>query len=406
MTRAPQPTIARWTPRRARRIAQAALLLCAAAWAGPVLAEPPQVRPEVLDPYRFNAELNEEVAFLPITVTHPRFGVRTTEFQLTHFRPPGPGPFPLAIYHHGRGPHMEYPSRIRGGPVVGYLMRRGFAVLVPTRVGAGGLGAALSPEAIGGCDRPPTAQIDSVEAHTRAALAFAATRPWADPTRVLMTGQSVGGYTSIAVAARAIPGLIGVINFAGGVGARVGQKGGGVLCPERVTETFRVAGRTMRASSLWIYARNDIYWGTTVPRQWFAAFQEGGAPGQFVWLERADGNGHSTIASAIHLWRRHVDPFLAGLGATLPKTPDAPPATAFAPLDDVDRLPNQTQSVREGYQRFLLRDVPRVFVVSPQGWNARYGAAASVAATLADCAAAKRTDCKAYAVDDAVVWAE
>lgn len=376
-------------------------------------SEPVGVRPEVQAPHRFDARLRETTRVLPVEVRTADGRRHRTEFQLTYYRPAGDGPFPLVVLSHGRGPDRAWPSRERSLVTAGYFVRRGFAVLVPTRVGFGGFGIRLDPEVGGPACSLASAdlQIDAVEAHARAALAYAAAQPWADPDRVLLAGQSVGGYTSIAIAARGLPGVRAVINFAGGVGARASgtdaAKRKGMLCPERVPAVFARAGRTLKQPTLWLYARDDAYWGEAAPKAWHATFVGAGGRADFVPLPPIGGDGHSALSSSHWVWRATVDPFLVQhFAVTVPRIAEAPPPSRFARLDEVERLPVETAASRDAYRRFLRGDLPRAFVVGPgTAWSYVAGSRDALAEAMKSCAGPSARVCRPYAVDDAVVWA-
>jgi dienelactone hydrolase len=374
-------------------------------------AEPPAARPELMSAHRFIAHLNETLVTLPVVVTSFDGQRLQAAFQLTHFRPPGAGPFPMVVVHHGRSRDNSYPSRFRGGVFVDYFVARGFAVLVLTRAGYGGLGKAIDPEGQGsGCNvETLEQQIDSVVAHTRAALEFAATQSWADPKRTIIVGGSVGGYTSIAAASREIPGLIAAINFAGGAGGNPKKNPGAPCIPERLSTLFSKIGGSVPVPTLWVYAENDKYWGAKYPREWHRAFVKSGGRGEFVMLGPIGDDGHTISTSGFPQWRPIVDGFLtkyvSAIGFTVPRTPNAPPPTEFAPLDDAARVPSNEAGKSKGYPRFLAADIPRAFVVAPNGgWAAQWGKASALDEALKSCESAAKQPCKPYAIDDNVVW--
>lgn len=380
------------------------LLLTIAARSDTSHAEPPTLRPEVMSSRTLLASSRETLISLPITVETLK-GKVATEFQLTYFRPPGDGPFPIAIVHHGRNEDNSEPSRHRISFASEYFRRRGFAVLVPTRVGYGGLGSKIDP------DRGPPvcdvtaarAQIASVLAHTEAALAFARRQPWADPSRVILAGQSVGGYTSVAAAPR-VPGVVAVFNFAGGVGARL-KNPGKPGCPERVTRVLDEAGKKLRVPTLWVYARNDQAWGPELPKAWHKAFVDSGGNAQFVEIANLPGNGHDAINSGFKHWRRPADALMQKLGFEAPSEPDAPKPTNYAALGDVKRLPTKHPKAAEAYERFLATDLPRAFVIGPSGaWAYRGGMPLALKEALAACQRSAHETCAPYVVDDQVVW--
>ena len=395
---------------RAAVIGGCGLLALAFAFALPLgmaRAEPPLLRPEVMDAHAFAVDYNETLVTLPVRVQIADGSYLNAEFQLTVFRPTGVGPFPLALVNHGRGPDRTYPSRVRGNRLVTYFVRRGFAVLVPTRAGYGGLGSRIDPEVgLRACDDMSIdRQISSVAAHTLAALDYAKAQPWADMSRVIVSGGSVGGYTSVVAAARGVPGALAVMNFAGGSGGNPKKSPGKPCNPERITKVFAKAGQTLRLPTLWVYAANDAYWGEALPKAWHAAFTQAGGRAEFVGLGTIEGEGHNAVGEGFAGWRKPADVFLTRLGFSAPVTLGAPKASGFAALEDAAKMPLQTAAAQAGYRNFLRADLPRVFVMSPGGaWAFRSGKPDSLSDALAHCTKGAKTACTPYAVDDAVVW--
>lgn len=85
------------------------------------------------------------------------------------------------------------------------------------------------------------------------------------------------------------------------------------------------------------------------------------------------------------------------------------PASGFAAVDDLNKLPLDSDEGREQYQRYLAASAPKAFAVAPTrkhwGWNA--GAKQDVnAQALKRCEERAGQACVLYAVDDNVVYKE
>ncbi len=102
------------------------------------------------------------------------------------------------------------------------------------------------------------------------------------PDQILLVGQSVGGFGSLATASLNPPGIIGVVNFSGGHGGSPETHPGIPCAPERLVETIRKFAKTIKIPVLWHYAENDLFFGPRVVKEMFAAFQEAGAKGRLV----------------------------------------------------------------------------------------------------------------------------
>jgi dienelactone hydrolase len=353
---------------------------------------------------RLSAALNESVFKLPAT------GAVTGQMTVTQYKPDGPGPFPIAILMHGRGAHSEDRAamgRVRYETAAAYLVRRGFAVWLPTRLGYGDSGVTSDPEDSGTCklkNYPP-----AYEASAQSALdviAYASKQSFADPSRIVVIGQSFGGTTAIALAAKHPPGLLGTVNFAGGGGGNPETHPGQPCRPDRLASMFAGYGATARIPTMWIYTANDRWMGASYPQQWFAAYAKAGGTGQFAAMPAFGDDGHTLFSKGFPVWRPIVDKFLADVGFAMPVSQDAPPATSFAMLADVDKVPVTSTEAHEKYQRFLQLDVPRAYAIGPRGEFGYYSAPDAIRHAMASCAKRAGVPCKLYAVDDQVVWKE
>jgi dienelactone hydrolase len=355
------------------------------------------------------ASLNETVFKLPTTVVDADGDNVSGQMVVTQFKPPGDGPFPIAIIMHGRPP-----EELRGSfslqrfvPVAAYLVRRGFAVWLPARLGYGDSGAYPDPENGGKCRFIRYAPVYEAAATSMLdVIAYAKRQPFADPARIIVIGQSYGGAAAIALAAKNPPGLLAAVNFAGGGGGGPVAHPYEPCRPDRLRDLFADYGTTARVPTLWVYAQNDHYWGDAYPKHWFATYVHSGGVGQFAAMPPSGEDGHHLIAQGFPVWRPVVDAFLAKAGFSIPKSADAPPATSFARLDEVDKVPVASDEGRAKYKRFLQLDVPRAYAIGPHGEFAYFSSPDAVAHTLAVCRKHVGAECKLYAVDDQVVWKE
>ena len=243
----------------------------------------------------------------------------------TWFVPPGKGPFPVVLFSHGRPSAESGRDKLELGisrSQLQYWLGKGVAVVSPVRPGYGdstGGDVELSGvhhDAQGRCTSTPDYRktADAAVLSIEAALQWIGQQPWANAKDVLLVGQSVGGMATVAAGARALPGVVGYVNFAGGSGGNP-EVSPGVSCdPDQIKALYGGYGRTTTLPNLWIYALNDQYWGPTVPQGWHDAFAQGGSPTTFVHAPAvADGDGHGLSRHAAALWAPAVDAFLAKL---------------------------------------------------------------------------------------------
>lgn len=234
----------------------------------------------------------------------------------TLYRPDGSGPVPLVVMSHGSPRSAEIRSRM--GRVAYASQSRvfldhKFAVLVPMRRGYGDTGGEWA-EGFGPCDaaRFFEAGIEGAR-DLEAVVRFSRLDPAIDSKRILLVGHSAGGFASLAAASRDLPGVVGVVNFAGGRGSL----SPGLNCsPDRLVETIERYGTTTKVPSLWIYSENDGYFSPQLVRRMHEAYRNGGAAAELVMLPPYGADGHLIFSTegAEPLWRPHVTRFLGRLG--------------------------------------------------------------------------------------------
>src|SRR3954470_4955451 len=119
------------------------------------------------------------------------------------FRPPGEGPFPLAVIAHAstqnvmrraQMPQPEYRA------LAAWLVARGFAVLVPERPGHGATGGKYLEDQ-GGCDEADYISSGRATAHALASAAsFMRKQSFIKPNGMVIVGHSAGGWGALAMA--------------------------------------------------------------------------------------------------------------------------------------------------------------------------------------------------------------
>ncbi|RZI75062.1 MAG: dipeptidyl aminopeptidase [Variovorax sp.] len=245
------------------------------------------------------------------------------------FKPEGAGPFPFVLYAHGRaGSAVERAAQANpiGSAHVHYWLSKGVAVIAPIRPGYGATGGADREEpfsrwsgnqCLGNPDFTRTS--GNARAALLATLEWTRAQPWARPDRGLIEGQSVGGMSTIALAALNPPGVLGAVNFAGGSGGNPTASPGRSCKPGNLQATYTAYGREVRMPSLWLYASNDQYWGPDVPVQWHAAFAAGGSDTELLLTEAVAGaDGHQLVNRGPDLWRAALDGFVKKVGLLAP----------------------------------------------------------------------------------------
>lgn len=283
-----------------------ALLVALAGLAAPAVAQERKPGPigEASGPYR------EQEWFI-------QWERNTTKWlaQARVFRPPGEGRHPLVLIAHG-SPRSEHdrPTMQPGWAETQarWFAAQGFVVVVPMRRGYGRSDGPRQ-EGSGGCANPDYHNAALTTANDiEGVLRHMAGEPYVDATRMVVVGQSVGGMGALAVASRNPPGVIAVINFAGGSGS---EATGSVCAADKLIQTVGQFGTTARIPSLWVYTVNDTFFGPELSRQMADAYLAGGAPAEYQ-LQRAFGtDGHALFhtPSGIGVWGPLVADFLRRL---------------------------------------------------------------------------------------------
>src|SRR5215469_16294798 len=116
------------------------------------------IRADPADPKELDSQINERVLAVPIGGDDPAI------LEVTYFKPPGPGPFPLAVLNHGKGdvePKQE--ARYRSPYLAHYFVSRGYAVALPMLRGYAGSGGISWTR---GCDPAREALLQAEDIHS------------------------------------------------------------------------------------------------------------------------------------------------------------------------------------------------------------------------------------------------
>jgi len=242
-------------------------------------------------------------------------GVEQAYIEVTVFKPKGAGPFPIVVLSHGSPRSADDRRREGRQRLVAQSARflaMGYAVLVPTRRGYGESGGSWA-ESYGTC-RDPDYHAAGLETarDLRAAVDAVRGAAWADTTRVVLAGQSAGGFGSVAAASQPFAGLVAVVNFAGGRGSQ----GPDDVCGEaRLVEAMGRYGRSSSVPGLWIYSANDRFFGPPLAQRMHRAFVQAGGEAEFVEAPATGLDGHGYFALSMNDWGPRVQAFLKRAGA-------------------------------------------------------------------------------------------
>lgn len=370
-------------------------LLCTGL-AGQVRAQEPEL----------NAALNESVLMVSKKAL-----IGSTELETTVYKPDGPGPFPVVVINHGKSlGDPRFQSRYRPSIAARYFLQRGYMVLVPMRQGfSKSSGGYIG----GGCNVESNGRVQAED--VKAVLDYALAQPDADKNRILVMGQSHGGWTTLAFGTLNYPGVKGLVNFAGGLRQE--------SCAGWQANLARAAGSyaaETQLPSLWFYGDNDSYFSPSTWQDMAARYNSGGEKARVVAFGTFGSDSHSMFGSSKGqgIWQPEVTRFLEKIG--LPSQPlpayarfapsgpktELPPKTDFAAIDEEPKVPSLSAAGKAGYKVFLGKDVPRAFAIGPAGgWGWAEGGDDPAKRALDSCNRhATTAKCKLYAVDHDVVW--
>ncbi len=263
------------------------------------------------------AALVEDVVQIPVEVADEFNRKYQQTITVTIFRDDAREKSPFLVLNHGRAgtPEERFKmGRARFTANSQYFVARGFSVFVPTRVGYGVSGGP-DMEATGPCNnRDYPRGFEAAAVQTLALLAYAKSLPYVDGSRGLLVGQSFGGATSVALAAKNLEGVKGAINFAGGSGGNPVGRPENPCSPASLARTYADYGKSAKTPMLWLYSENDKYWGKDRPRDWFERFVKLGGNAQFVQLPPYGNDGHLSFTTNSAAWKPQVESFMKSLG--------------------------------------------------------------------------------------------
>ena len=224
------------------------------------------------------------------------------------YRPDDSGVHPLLIFSHGRpgAANVKRVTPATYSTIASGFVEQGFVVVVPIRRGYG---------KSGGNDMETSNPFDpfrvgmSGTEDLKAVIAYMNNKPYVDSKRIVLAGTSCGGLISIAAASQNIPGVLGVINFSGGL--RYDPKtneGAGALFTD-----YKTFGKTSKVPTLWIYSALDQLFPAEFRDGMFKAYTGAGGKAQLAVI--TDSVGHSFVTHSLtrSLWEPYAIEFLKSL---------------------------------------------------------------------------------------------
>jgi dienelactone hydrolase len=266
------------------------------------------------------ARIIEEIIEVPVSVSNSNFS-NNPKFEqkitVTIWRDDSVKKSPYLLFSHGRaGTDQERGKFGRSSEKRNseYFVSKGFAVILPTRIGYGVSGG---PDAdySGACGNKNYLEARKVAIdQSKQVLNHVFDFSYIDRTKGIVVGHSVGGFTTIGLSAENISGLKGAINFAGGDGGDPIKSAEKPCGDYLIKDTFVNYGASNKVPTLWLYSVNDKFWGEQLPKDWFAAFQKAGGKGQFISLPAYKEDGHSIFRGDLNAWKNDFEKFIKEIG--------------------------------------------------------------------------------------------
>ncbi|OKO71863.1 peptidase [Bradyrhizobium sp. NAS80.1] len=214
------------------------------------------------------------------------------------FRPAGTGPFRLAVIAHAstqnvlrraQMPQPEYRA------LTAFLVARGFAVLVPERLGHGATGGRYVEDQ-GGCDEADYARSGRATAgEISLALDYLRKQDFIRQDAAIVIGHSAGGWGALALASADPKAISAIIAFAPGRGGHANDEPDRICAPHMLAAAAAEFGKAARVPVTWLVAANDSYFAPIFSKAMVDAFRGNGGKVDFRTLPAVGSEGHWMI---------------------------------------------------------------------------------------------------------------
>ena len=218
------------------------------------------------------------------------------------FRPAGAGPFRLAVIAHAstqnglrraQMPQPEYRA------LAAYLVARGFAVLVPERLGHGATGGRYVEDQ-GGCDEADYAHSGRATAEEiRLALEHLRKQDFIRKDAAIVIGHSAGGWGALALADADPKAISAIAVFAPGRGGHANDEPNRICAKHTLVVAAAEFGKAARIPVTWLVADNDSYFAPAFSKVLADAFRGHGSRVDFRTLPAVGSEGHWLVESEV-----------------------------------------------------------------------------------------------------------
>jgi dienelactone hydrolase len=214
------------------------------------------------------------------------------------FRPPGAGPFRLAVIAHAstqNGLRRAQMSQPEYRALAAFLIARGFAVLVPERLGHGATGGRYVEDQ-GGCDEADYVRSGRATADEIAlALDYVRKQDFIRKDAAIVIGHSAGGWGALALANADPKAISAIIAIAPGRGGHANDEPNRICAPHTLLAAAAEFGKAARIPITWLVAANDSYFAPAFSLALVDAFRGGGGKVDFRTTPAVGSEGHWMI---------------------------------------------------------------------------------------------------------------
>lgn len=212
----------------------------------------------------------------PIILTTYRATIDGTEYNLEYsvMQPQDDLPHPLIIFTHGRnGPHPErYRNETEGYEAIRTaLYEQGYVVMLLVRRGYGNSDGPDSELK----DTPYESGLEASK-DLKSAVEFMKAQSYVDPEKIVVMGQSQGGWAAIAFSTVTVDGVLGTVNISGGINyTNINFDDLPTRHSKWIADCGKY-GKTNVIPCLWIYSPNDTSIPGEASQAMFDSFKDNG----------------------------------------------------------------------------------------------------------------------------------
>ncbi|NQW93328.1 MAG: hypothetical protein HQ446_04755 [Polaromonas sp.] len=261
------------------------------------------------------AEIKERRTFIPVQVTLQNGEVIKRDMEMVIFEDDASKePKPVVIFGHGfpggKQNISTWVMTFAHRKALNELVKLGFNVVMPLRIGQGGTGGETLEGGPCSRDSDGYAEVgERINSQLVQAASWAKQQSFAKPDELILIGQSFGGTGAIGMSANEKPPFKLLINFAAGSGK---DRSPDFPCsPEAYAERLAVYGKESKTGMLWIYGLNDYFWGKKWPVKWADAYKNAGVKLEFYRVDSNTTEGHNLFRNSPEVWVPIVKQYLA-----------------------------------------------------------------------------------------------